>query len=222
MSKSIAALPMHARPREKLLAHGVAHLTDAELLAVILGSGTRKQNVLKLSEKVLKPGLRVVAESTVERLQKIKGIGTVRATKILACAELGVWLGQPDPQLIVRSTKDAARLCHQLLRHKQTEHVGVIGLNARNHLTTQAIVAIGTANAAQLHPRDVFSPVLQHPSTSLILTHNHPSGDCSPSEDDFQCTKKIQSVGEALGVELIDHVIVSRDKYFSFRESELL
>jgi len=221
--KPLTSLPRSARPRERLLEFGAEHLTESELLAIILGSGTKRQNVLKLSEKVLiHHPLHKLSLTTEKELQKIKGIGSCRAAKIVACTELAVRLSKPDPQATIQSTKDAAKICYQLLKSKQTEHVAVLGLNGRNHIIVQQIIAVGTVNAAHLHPRDVFTPVLQAPCTSIIMTHNHPSGDVSPSEDDYQCTQKIKQAGELLGIPLIDHVIVARDNYFSFREAEVL
>lgn len=217
----IVDLPQSSRPREKLLAKGCANLTDAELLAILLGTGSSKQNALSLSASLLKKYPRMqLATTSQESLVSIPGIGTSKAARIMAALELGNRIFAPESltKVIIRSTQDALGHLRDIVGKKQ-EFLVVFYLNARYELIQKEIVGQGGLNSMMITPRDIFSPALQTPCASIIVSHNHPSGDPTPSDDDIVFTDRIQKAGEVLGITMLDHLIVGTNGFFSFQEN---
>lgn len=215
-------LPLAGRPREKMVSASAKNLTDAELLAILLGTGTQGKNVVVLSQNLLKkyPGKKL-SQVRFDELIKTSGVGKSKASRILAAFELGERFFAPSAlaRTIVRSAEDVLQLVRDIADKKQ-EYLLVLYLNARHELLQKEIVGIGTVNNLRLTPREIFSPAFQTPCASIIMVHNHPSGNPEPSDDDIRFTTRIQEAGELMGVPLIDHVIVSKSGYFSFRDNK--
>lgn len=210
------------RPREKLIKHGVNKLTDAELLAVVLGSGTRGENVIELSKKVLKMIISdKLDQINLKDLTSIKGMGLIKACQIVACIELGKRILKGKRAVFVISPKEIFRELKDT-RGSKKEHFVIFYLDVRNQIIRQETISIGTLNASLVHPREVFEPAVRDLAAQIILSHNHPSGDSQPSSEDLELTKRLVEAGKLLGIEIIDHIIVCRDEYFSLKENKMI
>jgi DNA repair protein RadC len=211
------------RPRERLLELGPGALSDADLVALVFGSGSGGEGVLDVAARVTRSvHLRRLHQTAVEDLLAIKGMGPARAAQLLAAAEIGrrLW-PDADPIPLVRGPETIFELTADIRRSNREHFVGFY-LNSRNQVLRREIISIGSLNASIVHPREVFIPALAVSAASLILAHNHPSGDPSPSEEDLAITRRITESGRLLGIELLDHVVVARDAYTSFKERRLL
>jgi DNA repair protein RadC len=211
------------RPRERLFELGPGALSDADLVALVFGSGSGGEGVLDVAARVTRSiHLRRLHQTAVEDLLAIKGMGPARAAQLLAAAEIGrrLW-PDADPIPLVRGPETIFELTADIRRSNREHFVGFY-LNSRNQVLRREIISIGSLNASIVHPREVFIPALAVSAASLILAHNHPSGDPSPSEEDLAITRRITESGRLLGIELLDHVVVARDAYTSFKERRLL
>lgn len=218
----IKDLPKVDRPREKLIRYGVKKLSNSELLAIILGKGKKGENVLKLAQKVLKnfPNNKL-SDTNIDQLVKISGIGSTKACQLVACFELGRRLLKKKENISVISPKQIWEELRDIRSHKK-EHFIAFYLDTRNDLIHKEIISIGTLNSSLVHPRELFEPAIKYLSAQLIIAHNHPSGDSSPSDDDLVLTKRLVEAGKILGIEVLDHVIVTSDSFFSFKEKNLI
>jgi len=220
----IKDLPKVERPREKLISKGPENLKDEELLAILLRTGREGKNVLDLAKQVLnKYSKKRLLKMRYEDLIEVKGINEAKACTILAAAELvkRALKIQDESLPIVSSVKDVI-LQVSYLREKTREHLMAIYLNARNELLFRKHVFVGTLNANLVHPREIFQEALKQNAASVILVHNHPSGDPEPSEDDLEITKRILEAGKIMGIDVLDHVIITKSKVFSFKERKLI
>ena len=220
----IKDLPKSDRPREKLIAKGAENLKDSELLAILLRTGTTGKNVIEIASQILsKYSKKRLLQMTYDDLSKISGIDSAKATTLLAAFELSKRaLEVNDTNLLVINTaKDAVAQLTDM-RDLKKEHFVVLYLNAKNQLVHKETISMGTLNANLVHPREVFEPALKHSAAQIIAAHNHPSGDPKPSEDDMELTKRLTEAGKMMGIELMDHVIVSKNSHFSFKEEKLL
>ena len=220
----IKELPKADRPREKLISKGTQNLKDEELLAILLRTGREGKNVLELARQVLtKYPKKRLLKMKYEDLIKIKGINSAKACTILAAIELVKRaLGKGEETLpIIQSTKDVVAQA-VYMRDKTREHLMAIYLNARNEMIFKKPMFIGTLNANLVHPREIFQEALKQNAASVILVHNHPSGDPEPSQDDLEITKRIQEAGKIMGIDVLDHVIITKNKVFSFKEKKLI
>jgi len=211
------------RPRERLFELGPGALSDADLVALVFGSGSGGESVLDVASRVARAiHLRRLHQTAVEDLLAIQGIGPARAAQLLAAAEIGrrLW-PDADPIPLVRGPETIFELTADIRRSNREHFVGFY-LNSRNQVLRREIISIGSLNASIVHPREVFIPALAVSAASLILAHNHPSGDPSPSEEDLAITRRIAESGRLLGIELLDHVVVAREAYTSFKERRLL
>ena len=221
----IKELPKLERPREKLITKGPQNLKDEELLAILLGTGTEGKNVLEVAKQILnKYSKKRLLKLTYSDLSKIKGIGPAKACSILAASELvkrALEIGE-ETLPIIRSTKDVIAQA-VYLRDRNREHLMAIYLNARNEMVwKKQSIFIGTLNANIVHPREIFAEALKQNAASVILVHNHPSGDAEPSEDDLAITKRLTEAGKIMGIDVLDHVIITKYKVFSFKEKKLI
>ncbi|MDZ7587262.1 MAG: DNA repair protein RadC [Patescibacteria group bacterium] len=218
----IKDLPKIDRPREKLEKYGPERLSNSELLAILLRSGSEGINVVELANKILKKfssyGL---SKATVTELKNTFGLGIAKACEIIACFELGRRLLQNKQSALLLSAQD---VWDQLkdIRDNKKEHFVVFFLDARNQEIKREIISIGTLNANLVHPREVFEPAVRYLAAQVTVAHNHPTGDPSPSKEDLEITIKLVNAGKLLGIELKDHVIVSKTNFFSFMEHKLL
>ena len=203
-------------PREKLEQRGIEGLTEVDLIAVVLGTGVDGCGVMRVARSVLRKlenfeGVEEAGENRVtwKHLEKVKGMGKVKAMQIECAIELGLrMLGKVESsKTTVHCRQDVERMFQSMRRVKQ-ERVVVLALNARNELLGKKVVAVGSLNKAIVEPRDVFSWALEKNASGVILVHNHPSGDVSPSKADIAFTERVREGGELLGIELLDHVIV--------------
>ena len=217
-------LPKHEQPREKLIEKGVENLRDSELMAVLLRTGIKGKNVLKISREILqKFPKKKLLSLDFEKLSKIKGIGEGKACLLLAAFELTKRaLDVEDNNLpAINNAKDAVAQLQEL-RTAKKEHFVALYLNARNQLIHKETISIGTLNASLVHPREVFKPAIDHLAASIIVAHNHPSGDAEASEDDIKLTKRLTDAGKILGIEVVDHIIVAKDEFLSMKKKGIL
>ncbi len=217
-------MPFSSRPREKLETNGRSHLSDVELLAILLGSGSAKHTVLQLSQNLLeKIPLEHFDSVTRKQLMQFLGIGISKASTILAAIELGERIFAPAAltKVLVRSTEDALEQLKEYTQKRQ-EYLNVLYLNARHELLQKEVIGIGSLNAMVITPKEIYSPALSIPCSSIIVSHNHPSGDPDPSDDDITFTRRIHEAGEILGITLLDHLVLAKTSYFSFKENKKL
>lgn len=218
----IQKLPAFKRPRERLIESGVQSLRDIDLLAIILQSGYKNTNVIRLAQKVLSQGkLTSLHEHTYESLRKIKGIGSVRAATIVAIVEIAERLYREPRAQVIETTLDAIHH-FAFIKHRKREHFVCIYLNARQQFISKEVISVGTLDASIVHPREVFAPGLLVHAASVIVGHNHPSGDPEPSHADLILTKRLQHAGKILGIAVIDHIIVADRGSASFKEMKII
>ena len=218
--KTINELYKQDRPREKLLAKGAASLKNYELLAILLGSGTQGKDVIRLSKEII--GLLDEGFETLslERLLSIHGLGKAKATQILSAIELSRrYLIQQN--IKISSAEDVYRELQEYAYKKQ-EYFLCITLDGASHIIERRIISIGTLNQSLVHPREVFADAIADRAAGIIIAHNHPSGQLTPSLEDRRVTKRLKEVGTIMGIELLDHLILSREGYLSFREEGLV
>ncbi len=221
---TIHDLPRIERPREKLIKYGASRLSNIELLAVILRTGKKGESVLALANRLLRKfSLEKISEFSYGEFRKISGIGPAKACELLSCVELGrrifenkkVNISQLlSPQDVFDNLKD--------IRVSKKEHFVVFFLDSRNQEIKREVISIGTINASLVHPREVFEPAVKYLAVQVILAHNHPSGDLEPSEEDLTVNKRLVEAGKLLGIEVLDHIIVTKNSFISFKEKGLL
>jgi len=207
-------------PREKMLSKGASNLSDVELLAVLLGTGGRGKGVLQLAADILPIIDQKNGNLKPEDLLPIRGLGTAKACIIAAAYEFSRRRIRPYGVKIRRASDILPLVSH--LASRQQEHFISISLNGANEVIACRVLTIGLVNTSQIHPREVFSESITDRASSIIVAHNHPSGNLAPSKEDRATTEKLQAAGELLGVPLLDHVIFSQNGCFSFREDGLL
>ncbi len=217
---SITDLPAELRPRERFRAQGAGALSAAELLALVIGTGTRGCSALAAGTAVLTRfgSLARLAGAPVEELAGVPGIGRATATRILAALELGRRLLAPEPQRqIVRTAAEAAAVCAPM-RRLDREHFRVLMLNTRHELLDVVDVSVGGLASAPVHPREVFKEAIRRSAAAVILVHNHPSGHPEPSRDDVLITEQLRAAGRLVGIEVLDHLIIGERTFASLRE----
>lgn len=221
-------IPNAERPYEKCLKQGAEALSDAELLAVLLRTGTKGENVLALAKRLLYEdggaGLLGIHQFSFQSLMKLKGIGKVKAVQILCLSELAKRLSKAsvEPRLRFSSSQSVAEYYMEDLRHRNQEVMKLLLLNSKAELIDETNISKGTVNASLVTPRELFVEALKKEAVSMILLHNHPSGDPTPSRDDILTTKRISDCGLLIGIELLDHIIIGNNCYVSFQEENLL
>jgi len=227
MTKSftIHDLPFEERPRERLVSLGEKALSTQELLQLILGRGVAGESVTVTAQKLVSQfgNLQKLSEASIEELSQIKGIGLAKASQIKATFEIGKRLNLQVPAYKgkeVTSPEAVAKLVKSKIRDYNKEHFYLISLNSRNYSVGE--VSVGTLNSNLVHPREVFGEAIKAKAASVILVHNHPSGDLEPSEADLEITKRIAEAGKIMGIEVLDHVIITKDKEFSFKENKMI
>ncbi len=218
--KSIKDLPIHERPREKLLEQGASFLSDQELLAVILGKGTQKNDVLALSKKIVKIIDEKGLSFTAHDITNIDGIGTAKAASIAAAFEFVRRRIKPEG-LKIKFPADVLPLIQHYADRKQ-EHFLCISINGANEIMNVRVVSIGLVNKSHVHPREVFADVIAVRASAVIVAHNHPQGELKPSSEDVQITQQLKEAARMLGLSLLDHIIFNTKGYYSFAEKNQL
>lgn len=225
-SFTINDLPLSERPRERLLAHGVQALSVQEVLALVLGRGIRGESVMLTAQRLLSRfgNLKAMAEATPEELASIKGIGPAKAAQLKAAFELGKRSDVPLPLISssIRSPTDVVAEMRAKLRGKKKEHFWIVLLNTRNQVIRTAESSVGSLNASIVHPREVFKEAVAASAASVILVHNHPSGDPQPSQEDIDLTRRLVQAGEMMGVSVLDHIIVCDERHSSLKGLNLM
>lgn len=210
------------QPREKLIKYGPGKLSNAELLAVLLRTGSKKIGVMSLSRKVLslfKDGK--LTHASYEELKSGTQIGSVQSCQVVACFELGRRLLLDRASSIILSPRGVwDELKH--IRESKKEQLVIFFLDTQNQVIKQELISIGTLNSSLVHPREVFEPAVRYSASHIIIAHNHPSGSLEPSPEDIAATKRLKDSGHVLGIEIIDHVIVTKEGWSSMKEKNLL
>jgi DNA repair protein RadC len=212
------------RPREKLARVGAGSVGDNELLAILLGEGSREKNALELASQVLDDvgGLAGLARAAGDQLRRRRGVGVTKAARIIAAVELGrrtlaEWAHVERPQMA--SPREAAAYLVPLYGSRRVEQCGIVLLDTRYRLLQTVLLSVGVLDRTCSHPRDVFREAMAGGAAAIIMFHNHPSGDPVPSGDDLMMTRRIFEAGELIGITLTDHLVLSGNRYYSFREN---
>ncbi|MEM6527366.1 MAG: DNA repair protein RadC [Chloroflexota bacterium] len=221
---TISDMPAEDRPRERLLKHGSDALSTAELLAILLRTGTESENVIRLAERILSHfgGLHGLAKTHPTQLMKIHGLGEAKVTQIAAAVEIGNRLAatMPDERTAIRSARDAAKLVMDM-RYLSQEHVRLILLDSASRVMAMPTIYIGTLNASVLRISEIFREAITRNSPAIILVHNHPDGSPNPSPEDVDLTRSVVSAGELLDIHIVDHIIIGDRDWRSLREMGL-
>lgn len=225
-SVAIHEMPSDERPRERLKNHGASALSIAELLAILLRTGTKEHSAIGLAELLLRDfkSLRGITAATLDQLCSIKGIGNVKAIEIAAMGELGkrISLETFREKPTIRGPRDVSNLLSPQLRDKTKEHFMAILLDTRNQVLKIVEVSIGTLDTSIAHPRDIFREAIISNASSIILAHNHPSGDPAPSKADLLVTQRLVEAGRLIGIDIADHVVLGDNRWVSFQERGLM
>jgi DNA repair protein RadC len=216
MKKRISEIPKKDRPRERLQQKGAEALSDCELMAILLGRGTKKHDVLSVAEKILHVLENNKGTVSLEDLQKIEGVGLAKATLIAAAFEFARRRIRPEG-LKISFPADILPLIKHYADRKQ-EHFICISINGANEVIKSRVVSVGLVNKTQVHPREVFADPITDRTSAIIVAHNHPSGGLIPSRDDIEITKQLKAAGEILGIKLLDHIIFNNKGYYSLLE----
>ena len=217
----IKDIPKIERPREKLEKYGPEKLSDAELLAILLRTGTKELNVLKLSQKILqKFEKEKIVDLKVDDLKTIHGLGVAKACEIIACFELGKRMLKDKKTSILLSPKDIWERMEDI-RGSKKEHFVIFYLDSRNQEIKREIISIGTLDESLVHPREVFENAIKNNTSSIIIAHNHPSENPDSSGDDKKITERLREAGDILGINIVDHVIVTKNNWKSLGADEI-
>jgi len=210
------------RPREKLLRHGAAALGDNELVALVLGSGFARTGALAVANELLRAGggLHALARSSCDDLARVAGVGVVKAAQLLAALELGrrTLTHAPGARVQFRTPRDAAAYLLPAFGSRAVEQFGVVLLDSKHRVLRTRIVAVGTLNATVVEPRDVFREAMLGAAAAVVVFHNHPSGDPSPSPEDVELTRRLSAAGTLMGIDLVDHIVLGDVRYSSLKE----
>jgi DNA repair protein RadC len=228
--KSVKEWPADERPREKLIKHGPEYLTNVELLAIIIGTGISRNgsslSSIDLAKKVIlrHSCLKNLVSATINELYEIEGIGHAKAVQILAAIELGKRALSEKNGLNIRfkCSEEVAHYYIPLMKDLKKEQFKVVLLDVKNKILKEILVSQGSLTASIVHPREVLKPVIKESAASVIFIHNHPSGDPEPSTDDIEVTNRLCKSCSIIGINVLDHIIVGENGYFSFRQKDLL
>ena len=220
----IKDLPLSERPYEKLEIYGAENLSNAEFLAIIINSGTKEQSsvsiaqeILKLNENTKQDNLRFLQEISLEEFMQIKGIGKVKAIQLKAICEITKRIARPinNQKKIIKTPKDVADLLIPELKYEKREIAKVLILNSKNVVLKSINISLGGANFSCIEPKDVLTEAIKMQAPKIILVHNHPSGDCTPSKSDYKVTDRLYEAADVMGIQLLDHIIIGDNTYKS-------
>lgn len=218
-------IPKDKRPQEKLYKYGSESLSDEELLAIILRSGTKKENVLNLSTRIISKfkNINGILDASLDDLMKISGIKEVKAAQLMAVSEIcRRYNGKSDVNVVISSPKDAADFVMNKMMHLKQEILKVLLLNKKNMIIGERDVFIGGLDSSIVCPREIFNVAIKNSAASIIICHNHPSGNPNPSNEDINVTKRIMESGKIVGIELLDHLIIGYNEYISMKEKGII
>ena len=225
--KTIKEIPLNDRPREKMAANGAAVLTDAELIAILLRTGTAEKSAIDIASEMTADGglyKRLAGITRLNELTNIKGLGQAKAATVLAALEIGRRIASAKPleKIHLSCPQDVADFLMPRLRYAAKEQFVVILLNNKNKVIGTEVVSEGSLSSSIVHPREVYAPAILHHAAAIMVAHNHPSGDPKPSTEDAEVTRVLARSGKVLGIPMIDHVIIGDGNYYSFLENEAL
>ena len=225
--KCIKEIPLNDRPREKMAANGAAVLTDAELIAILLRTGTAEKSAIDIASEMTADGglyKRLAGITRLKELTNIKGLGQAKAATVLAALEIGRRIASAKPleKIHLSCPQDVADFLMPRLRYAAKEQFVVILLNNKNKVIGTEVVSEGSLSSSIVHPREVYAPAILHHAAAIMVAHNHPSGDPKPSTEDTEVTRVLARSGKVLGIPMIDHVIIGDGNYYSFLENEAL
>lgn len=222
----IDTVPKERRPRERMAAFGADMLSDTELIAILLNTGSKNKNVMELAGDLLNyaGSLRSLRTFSLSEISALAGIGEGKGARILAALELGRRAALEEKRYMpqITSSKDVLDLVADEMRSLEQETVKALLLNTKHMLVQSVVISIGGLNYSPIHPREVFKQALKFSSAGIILVHNHPSGDYTPSEQDIKLTRRLQEAGEIMGIPLLDHIIIAEAGYYSFSEEKII
>lgn len=223
--KTIKEIPLNDRPREKMAANGAAVLTDAELIAILLRTGTAEKSAIDIASEMTADGglyKRLAGITRLNELTNIKGLGQAKAATVLAALEIGrrIASAKPIEKIHLSCPQDVADFLMPRLRYAAKEQFVVILLNNKNKVIGTEVVSEGSLSSSVVHPREVYAPAILHHAAAIMVAHNHPSGDPKPSIEDEEVTRLLLRSGKVLGIPMIDHVIIGDGNYYSFLENE--
>ena len=210
------------RPRERLMKNGASALSDSELLAIILRTGSKQENVINLSQRILKEyNIKQLSQANLNQLMRVHGIKESKAAQIAACFEIARRLEsfKDEDKQKISSPEDVYRLIYPKMREQKKELFIELCLDTKNRIIREEIISVGSLNANIVHPREVFKLALAESAAHIIVAHNHPSGDPAPSREDIEITKKLAQTGIIMGITLLDHVIIGDGRHFSMKEA---
>ncbi|ACL70174.1 RadC family protein [Halothermothrix orenii] len=223
---TIKELPEEERPREKLIKHGARALSNAELLALIIRTGNKKRTAVELSQDILNffGGLEALNDISVEEITRINGVGLAKGAQIQATVELSkrLFKAGKDNRPVVKSPGDVAELVMPDMRYLKQEVFKIILFDIKNQLIAISEISRGGLSSSIVHPREVFKEAIRRSSAAVILVHNHPSGDPSPSDEDINVTRRLVDSGKILGVDVLDHIIIGDGVYLSMKKENLI
>jgi DNA repair protein RadC len=224
VARGVRDLPCEERPRERIARHGAGALANRELLALVLGAGSRKASVLELADSLLGSGLRDLAARSLAELEGQRGVGRAKATRLLAALELGSRLASEgrtaSPTL--RTPEESARYLLPRYGARPVETFGLLALDARHRPKREIVVSVGCLTSSVVHPREVFQEAVVSRAAALILFHNHPSGDPEPSAEDVALTRRLASAGTLMGIEVLDHLVLGAGRFVSLKQRGIL
>ncbi|AGA58649.1 MAG: JAB domain-containing protein [Thermobacillus sp.] len=219
-------VPKEDRPRERMMIDGAEALSDAELLAILLRTGTRNESAINLANRILREcgGLRQLVDMSIAELTNIHGVGPAKAVQLRAGIELGRRLARraASDRPAIRKPEDAAKLVMEDLRSELKEHFVCLFLNTKNQVLARETLSVGTLNASLVHPREVFRAAIKRGSASIICLHNHPSGDPTPSPEDIALTRRLHEAGALIGIDVLDHIVIGDGRFVSLKEQGYL
>ncbi len=222
----IKDMPSDQRPRERLIREGSRALSDPELLAILLRTGSSEKSAVELATEVLNcfSGLKNLVQAGVEELSSIKGMGPVKAAQLKAALEIGrrLALVSVSERPSIRGPQDAAAMVMEEMRHLDREHFCALLLNTKHQVLAKETISIGTLNSSVVHPRELFKAAIKRSASAVILVHNHPSGDPTPSREDREITRRLQDAGSIIGIEVLDHIVIGDNRFISFRDKGML
>lgn len=225
--KSFREIPLDDRPREKMAAKGAAALTDAELIAILLRTGTVEKSAFDIASELTADGglyRKLAGVTRLTELTNIKGLGQAKAATVLAALEIGrrIASAKPIEKIHFSCPQDAADFLMPRLRYAAKEQFVVILLNGKNKIIGTEVVSEGSLSNSVVHPREVYAPAIVQHAATIMVAHNHPSGDPTPSAEDREITKMLEHSGKVLGIPLLDHIIIGDGRYYSFLENDAL
>lgn len=223
-------IPVNERPYEKLEKYGPETLSNAELLAIVIRTGSQEETSVALAQRLLTyggntGGIAFLHDMSVEELKRTKGIGRVKALQIKAVMELSKRVSASlinNNRVTIKSPVEVSTLLMEEMRHLKKEVFKIILLNTKNHIIKYLDVSVGSLNSSIVHPREVFSEAVKSGCSGVLLVHNHPSGDPEPSREDIETTQRLVNAGNILGIKVLDHVVIGDGKYISFKEQGLM